>query len=228
MKKTPLALLCLALALPVRADLVGLYAFDGANPLDAVIGVPAYEGVIPANSKPPALSDTLQTISLVTDPDVLGTRTGVVSVPSKSTLAIPNPGLLKDWTIVLPFYCPDNANWRCFLQLDQSNGGDGALFIKSNSQIGCGGYDNVSGVVGAWHQLTISSENNSQTVWYDSQKLATARSWSLPGNGLLYFSLDNDGEDSTMYLDDIRLYDETAPAEVFPNGRDAGPAILDP
>ena len=94
--KRILPLLLLALALPVRADLVGLYTFDRANPLEAVIGVPAYEGVIPANNKPPALSSTLQTISLVSDPDVLGTRRGVVSVPSKSTLAIPNPGLRKD------------------------------------------------------------------------------------------------------------------------------------
>ena len=53
------------------ADLVGLYTFDGADPLDAVIGVPAYEGVCPENKKPPVLSDILQTITLVTDPDVL-------------------------------------------------------------------------------------------------------------------------------------------------------------
>ena len=228
MKTKALLVALLALALPASADLVGLYTFDGANPLEAVIGVPAYEGVIPANNKPPSLSDTLQTISFVTDPDVLGTRSSVIAVPVKSTLAIPNPGLLKDWTIVLPFYCPDNANYRCFLSLSPSNGGDGSLFIKNNAQIGASSYDNTAGIVGAWHQLVISSENNSQTVWYDSQKLVNTRSWTLPGTGLLYFSLDNDGEDAMMYLDDIRLYDETAPAEVFPNGRDAGPAILDP
>ena len=216
------------LALPAYAELVGLYTFDGADPLDAVIGVPAYEGVCPENKKPPVLSDILQTITLVTDPDVLGARTGVVSVPSKSTLAIPNPGLLKDWTIVVPFYCPDNADWRCFFQFNQSNNDDGALFIKNNAQIGASSYDNVSGVVGAWHQLVISSEDNSQTIWYDSQKLSNVRSWKLPGNGLIYFSLDNDGEDATMYLDDIRLYDETVPAEVFPDGLAAGPAILAP
>ena len=55
------------LALPAYAELVGLYTFDGADPLDAVIGVPAYEGVCPENKKPPVLSDILQTITLVTE-----------------------------------------------------------------------------------------------------------------------------------------------------------------
>ena len=210
------------------ADLVGLYTFDGADPLASTIGAPALEGAASANNAAPALTNILQTISLVTDTDVLGDRRGVVSVPSKSTLAIPNPGLQKNWTIVLPFYCPANAGWRCFFQFNQKNDGDGSLFIKNNAQIGASSYDNTSGIVGAWHQLTVSCANGTATVWYDAQKLGNKRSWTLPGNGLLYFSLDNDGEDATMYLDDIRLYDETEPAEVFPDGLDAGPAILDP
>ena len=210
------------------ADLVGLYTFNGADPLASTIGAPALEGVVSANGTAPALTNILQTISPVTDADVLGTRHGVVSVPSKSTLAIPNPGLRKDWTIVLPFYCPVEASWRCFFQFTQRNNSDGSLFIKNNAQIGASSYDNTSGIVGKWHQLTVSCTNGTATVWYDAQKLGNTRSWTLPGNGLIYFSLDNDGEDATMYLDDIRLYDETVPAEVFPDGPDAGPAILDP
>ena len=216
------------LALPAYAELVGLYTFDRTNPLEAVIGSPAKEGVTSGNNQQPVLSDTISTISLVSDGTVLGARTGVVAVPARSTLAIPNPGLAKNWTIVLPFYCPDTANWRCFFKFDPSASADGSLFIKNNSQIGAGSYDNTSGIVGAWHQLTVSSANGTQTIWYDTTKLGQTRSWNIAGLSLLLFSFDNSAEDALMYLDDIRLYDETAPTEVFPNGTSGSPTIFAP
>ena len=217
------------LSMPAAADLVGLYTFDRANPLEAVIGSPAKEGVMSENNAQPALSDTMSTITLVADADVLGARTGVVAVPSKSTLAIPNPGLAKDWTIVLPFYCPDSAKWRCFFKFDNSAGGDGSLFINNDTDIGAGSYTTgIQGIVGAWHQLTVSSANGTQTIWYDQRKLDQTRDWNIAGLSLLLFSFDNDGEDALMYLDDIRLYDETAPAEVFPDGTSGAPAIFTP
>ena len=39
------------------ADLVGLYTFDRTNPLEAVIGSPAKEGVTSGNNQQPVLSD---------------------------------------------------------------------------------------------------------------------------------------------------------------------------
>ena len=81
------------LASTAFADLVGLYTFDGSNPLEAVIGSPAKEGVSSGNNQAATLTDTMSTLSLVLDSAVLGDRTGVIAVPSRSTLAIPNPGL---------------------------------------------------------------------------------------------------------------------------------------
>ena len=211
------------------ADLVGLYTFDRTNPLEAVIGSPAKEGVTSGNNQQPVLSDTISTISLVSDGTVLGARTGVVAVPARSTLAIPNPGLQKNWTITFWFYAPGNANWRCFFQFgNPANNDDGSLFIKNNTDIGAGSYTTgIQGIVGAWHQLTVSSANNTQTIWYDRTKLNQTRGWNIAGESLLQFSLDNDGEDATLYFDEIRLYDETAPEDVFPNGIAEGPVLLD-
>ena len=228
MKKFLLLSLC-ALALSAGADLVGLYTFDRANPLEAVIGSPAKEGVTSGNNQQPALSDSLSTISLVVDGTVLGTRTGVVAVPVRSALAIPNPGLAKDWTIVLPFYCPGSAPWRCFFKFDNVAGNDGSLFIKNDADIGASSYtQGLPDILDAWHQLTVSSANGTQTVWYDTTKLGQTRSWNLAGLSLLLFSFDNSAEDGLMYLDDIRLYDETAPAEVFPDGTSGSPTIFAP
>ena len=217
------------LSMPAAADLVGLYTFDRANPLEAVIGSPAKEGVSSGNNQAATLTDTMSTLSMVSDTAVLAGRTGVIAVPSKSTLAVPNPGLQKDWTIAFWFYAPANAGWRCFFQFgNPANNDDGSLFIKNNTDIGAGSYTTgIQGIVGAWHQLTVSSANGTQTIWFDAQKLGETRSWNIAGLSLLQFSLDNNGEDALMYFDEIRLYDETAPAEVFPDGVAEGPVLLD-
>ena len=209
-----------------RAGLVGLYAFDRTNPFEAAIGSPAKEGTAGNRDTAVALSDTISALSLVTDPAVLGDRTGVIAVPSYSTLAIPNPGLRKNWTIALWFYAPRNAAYHCFFQFNPANDEDGSLFLYNGSQIGCDQYTPVSGAVGAWHQLTVSSANDVQTIWYDRQRLDQTRNWSIAGMSLLQFSLDNDGEDAPLYFDEIRLYDETAPEDVFPDGLAGGPVLL--
>ena len=112
MKKLPLSLiLLLSLAAPIaRADLVGLYTFDGANPLEAVIGSPAKEGVSSGDNQAATLTDTMSTLSMVSDAAVLAGRTGVIAVPSYSTLAVPNPGLQKNWTIAFWFYAPARSS----------------------------------------------------------------------------------------------------------------------
>ena len=79
MKKTILLLALAALALPASADLVGFYAFDRANPLEAVIGSPAKEGVMSSNNTQPALSDSIFTISLVTGSSFVVSAVFVVS-----------------------------------------------------------------------------------------------------------------------------------------------------
>ena len=216
------------LVFAANAGLVGLYTFDRTNPLEAVIGSPAKEGVSPGNGQAATLDNTMSTLSMVSDTAVLGDRIGVIAVPSRSTLAVPNPGLQKDWTITFWFYAPDNANWRCFFQFGSAaNSGNGSLFIRNNTDIGAQSYTTgIQGIVGAWHQLTVSSANNTQTIWYDTTKLDQTRGWNIAGMSLLQFSLDNDGEDAMMYFDEIRLYDETAPADVFPGGLSEGPALL--
>ena len=200
MKTKALLLALLALALPAHAGLVGLYTFDRANPLEAVIGSPAKEGVSSGNNQAATLTDTMSTLSMVSDTAVLAGRTGVIAVPSRSTLAVPNPGLQKDWTIAFWFYAPANAGWRCFFQLgNPANNDDGALFIKNNTDIGAGSYTTgIQGIVGAWHQLVVSSANNTQTIWFDQRKLDQTRAWEIAGMSLLQFSLDNNGEDALM------------------------------
>ena len=215
-----------------RTALAALYAFDRSNPFEAVVGSPAKEGTIPIPNAPVNLSASISALSAVAE---LDGRSGVVSVPPGSTLAVPNPGLQKNWTIALWFYAPAAADRHCFFQFSPANGADGSLFLKDGNQIGAGngftaltnGVGETVSAVGAWHQLVVSSANNKQTLWFDRQKLNQTRSWDLAGMSLLQFSLDNDGDDATLCFDEIRLYDETAPGDLFPEGTAAGPVLLD-
>ena len=215
-----------------RTALAALYAFDRSNPFEAVVGSPAKEGTIPIANAAANLSATISALSAAAE---LGGRTGVVSVPPGSTLAIPNPGLQRNWTIALWFYAPAAADRHSFFQFSPANGADASLFLQGGNRIGTenqyttltNGAGEAVSAVGAWHQLVVSSANNVQTLWFDRQRLDQTRRWDIAGMGLLQFSLDNDGEDATLYFDEIRLYDETAPGDLFPDGTAAGPVLLD-
>lgn len=220
--KRILPCLLLLLAAAARADLVAQFTFARDDLLEAKVGANAKE-VNGRNSA--TLSDAVENLTRVEDAAVLGDRTGVVAVPSSTGIAVPNPGLEKTWTMVLHYYAPASANWRCFFTRSMNNTGDGSLFIRSNTQAGQGGYTAVGDVVGAWHQVVVSHSSAGAEVWHDATKLNGSWGWSLSGLDWIYFSLDNDGEDALTYYDEIRLYDESRPADLFPDGAAAPVAI---
>ena len=222
MKRILPCLLLLLAAGAVRAGLVSQFTFARDNLLEAKVGANAKE-VNGRNSA--TLSDAAANLERVEDAAVLGDRTGVVAVPSSTGIAVPNPGLAGTWTMVLHYYAPASANWRCFFTRSQNNTADGSLFIRSNTQAGQGGYTAVGDVVGAWHQVVVSHSSAGAEVWHDATKLNGSWGWSLSGLDWIYFSLDNDGEDALTYYDEIRLYDESRPADLFPDGAAAPVAI---
>ena len=88
MKRAACAAFAVALlALGARADLVGHYTFGRVDPLEAVVGAAAQEGVMPSNVNQPVLSATTNTITLVDDASVLGGRGAEVRGASEAELA---------------------------------------------------------------------------------------------------------------------------------------------
>ena len=209
------------LALPAaRADLVAQYTFARGNPLEAKVGADAKE-----SSGQISYSDTAANIAAVTDEAVLGDRTGVVSVPKGSGLSIKVPDSfdVKNWCMVLHFYAPtsDSSHWRTFWSVSQNNTGDGAIFMRG-TEIGQQSYTSLgSAAKDVWHQLVASTANGITTVWYDTQKLGSWSGKSPPSGGWIHVSLDDNEEDGTLYFDEVRLYSESKPAEIFPDGANA-------
>lgn len=124
-------LLLLALSvLPAGAassHLVGQWTFSGANPLEAKIGADAVEGV---GRNPLVKTSTTNTLYAVTDPAVLGDRTGVLAVPIGSGVLIPVPeGLTTTYCLAFDFYPPASLNWYSLFTLDQDNSIDAFFWI---------------------------------------------------------------------------------------------------
>ncbi len=231
MKRIFLPLILLAFAAPAGAELVGLWTFSGANPLAATVGTDALEG---SGKSPVATSATTNALYAVTDPAVLGGRTGVLAAPTGSGILVPVPeGLSDTWCLVFDFFPPGEAPWHSLFTLDQDNATDGSFFLKDGNKIGRKNYDNVGSAVGSWHRVVVSMDKGAGTVWFDGNKLWSQRAWNLAGLRHVLFAMDDNGSDELLCFDEVRFYDEARPPELFPVGEafsaDAGPLpIPDP
>ena len=231
MKRIFLPLFLLAFAAPAGAELVGLWTFSGANPLAATVGADALEG---SGKSPVATSATTNALYAVTDPAVLGVRTGVLAAPTGSGILVPVPeGLSDTWCLVFDFFPPGEAPWHSLFTLDPDNATDGSFFLKDGNKIGRKNYDNVGSAVGSWHRVVVSMDKGAGTVWFDGNKLWSQRSWNLAGLRHVLFAMDDNGSDELLCFDEVRFYDEARPPELFPVGEafsaDAGPLpIPDP
>ena len=208
------------------ASLVGHWTFSRDNPLEAKVGSDALEG---SGRSPVSTSATTNALYAVTDPAVLADRIGVLANPKGAGVLLPVPSGLSDtWCLSFDFYVPDYYQWFSFFSLDPNNNSDGYLFLRNGTDIGRSQYQTLSNLVGGWHQLVVSMEGGTGYVWCDGEKLPQQRSWSLGSTPWILLSMDNDGDDNLMYFDEVRLYDEARPSDVFPDGANASVYAPDP
>ena len=201
------------------ASLVGHWTFSRDNPLEAKVGQDALEGT---GRSPVATSATTNALYGIGDAAVLGDRVGVLAIPKGAGALLPVPeGVVDTWCLSFDFYVPQYFQWFSFFSLTQSNNQDGWLFLRNGTDIGLSTYHTLNNFVGSWHQLVISMDGGTGTLWCDGTKLAQSRSWTLPPGGWILLSMDNDGDDNLLYFDEVRLYDEARPGDVFPDGANA-------
>lgn len=157
-----------------------------------------------------------------------------VSVPKNSyfTVDISNSerfnaeGYLNDWSMVMDVKFPVMRTWYAFFQTTLANDDDAEVFISS-SYDGIGGYyatgtsDNGGYSInkfeaGKWYRIIFNYDCNKNTFSYyvDGQLLwkgvngnAFVNSrYALPKKLLLF--ADNDGDDGTIEVSDIKIYDK--------------------
>lgn len=147
---------------------------------------------------------------------------------------------LNKYTMVFDFKVLSVNNWHAFYQSDKKNSGDADCFINDGSgQIGTSktGYSSKSVEPNKWHRLVIVADIQTLGGTYNyyldgvnvnrytipsTQTLLDGR-FSLQDTLLLF--ADNDGENDTMDVSSLAIFDRTlTEKEIFDMG-EADPAI---
>ncbi|HEY1047332.1 MAG TPA: DUF4397 domain-containing protein, partial [Bacteroidia bacterium] len=147
---------------------------------------------------------------------------------------------LNKYTMVFDFKVLSVNNWHAFYQSDKANSGDADCFINDGSgQIGTGktGYSSRSVEPNKWHRLVIVADFQTTGGTYDyyldgvnvnkyvvpsTQTLLDGR-FSLQDT-VLFFA-DNDGENDTMDVSTLAIFDRTLTEKEIYNLGEADPAL---
>ena len=176
---------------------------------------------------------TIENLSVADVPSTVTDYNKAIALPQYTGLKVAHSiptNAAHPYCLVIRFYSPSasHGTWRALYQTIQENNTDASLFLQ-NSNDGCigksgetswrGYYGSVSDDV--WHSLVVSVDtvNSVSALYLDGTKIREISSASGPndltGRPCIYFGLDNDGEDNTLYFDDIRIYNEAKPLAVF-------------
>jgi len=123
--------------------------------------------------------------------------------------------LVGRYSIMMDFRIPQGSIWHCFMQTDLSNTTDGEIFTNpSGNSIGVSAITyNGSVEVGSWHRLFIVLDAGKYIDIYldgiqiNHHPIGGDERFSWDKAGVLLFA-DNDGEDNTIDVAEVRIWDE--------------------
>ncbi len=226
-----------AAALCANAALVNHLKFDDPEHLlQAAVGSDGIAYASSNNNTAVSLAG-VGGLSASTDPLSPVRGGGAIKLPMRNFLAVPQGvGTTenKPWCMVMKFFSkPEHsANFTCLYSLNMANNADGWLFMKNGLygfSSGPGGwstnYQDLLGIgaalYGSWHTLILSvpADTGKPALYLDGRKYAdsTVAYW-LTGKDYIYIGADNNGEDGTIYVDEVKVFDETCPEEYFKDG----------
>ncbi len=129
---------------------------------------------------------------------------------------VPNAGegFVNNYSLVIDFKIPSVGSWYNFFQTDQSNTSDGDCFINKTGNIGTSvtGYSASAVSADKWYRLVVSVKLGTSYRYYiDGNLINDGVSQSIDGRfsldkTLLLFA-DDDGEDGTLTIAEVSLYD---------------------
>lgn len=141
---------------------------------------------------------------------------GAISVPADAYLwltANADAETLSSFTLMFDIRPADTKGYKALFQNDITNHEDAGLFFKNN-QVGRGGASDNLGYVGnfdpeRWYRLLFVVQDSYARLYVDGEKIsespASHNYWNLLGDALLF--ADNDGEEGTVELAELRLWD---------------------
>ena len=176
---------------------------------------------------------TIENLSVADVPSTVTDYNKAIALPQYTGLKVAHSiptDAAHPYCLVIRFYSPSasHGTWRALYQTIQENNTDASLFLQNSDdgRIGKGGQTSWNGYYGSvsddvWHSLVVSVDtvNSVSALYLDGTMIREIDSASGPNDltdrPYIYFGLDNDGEDNTLYFDDIRIYNEAKPLAVF-------------
>jgi hypothetical protein len=234
-----LALVSLAASLSApAASLVGLWNFSDGG----AVGASDFGGALEFTGTPPTYSGDLA--------DDGGTSLGgVVTTSPGNTISYahgiaPNGGgsFVNQYSIVTDIFTPAGSrdNWRTIYQTNTANANDGEYFIRnSDDHLGAGDLTYSASPMDEtkWTRLVITVDlaagGNDVHTYLDGNLFHTHPDDQALDNrfsldpSLLFFS-DNDGDDASMNIGTLALYEGALTPEEVTNLGGAGRAIAVP
>lgn len=160
---------------------------------------------------------------------------GAVAIPAGEFIALPH-GFERSfgprWRLDMMCCVPDDGKtYHSYFTIITNNSSDAALFNHSGTQLGCGSYwPSYKGGLTTrevWHTVSVMSDGMEVSLWVNGAWVMNA----LPGKlndftaiGYLGICADNNGEDNTMFVDDVKTYVQK-PVVVVAIPPDAGSAV---
>ena len=193
---------------------IGIWNFDDPFDLLKSEGRSVLFGAYKSENGP-EMTDDLESVGLV-PVDGPSESNGAICVPADAYLwlrSYADSETLKNYTLLFDIRPADLSGYKAIFQNDLTNKADAGLFIKNNS-IGRGGPSNMIGYVGEleagrWYRLLLVVEESRAILYLDGKRVGESAQpqdfWNLNDEALLF--ADNDGEEGTVDVAAIRLYD---------------------
>ena len=133
---------------------------------------------------------------------------------------------VNEYSMVFDFRIPQGGIWHCFYQANENNNNDGELFANTNNQVGRGtsgpGYSSYQVIPGEWYRMVVSVDlGNNYMIYLDGNLVLAGGSLSIDGGyslypsneeNLVHFLLDDNGEDNSIDIALLALFNENVDA----------------
>ncbi len=196
-------------------DPIGAWTFDDSNNLLNGTGTATLKGAIMKNGET-NIENNLSSANITV---VAGQQdgNGAISIPVGSGLMMTSnlkEKTLSNYTFMFDIRSTNLNGYTALYQSDITNKKDGSFYIK-NGQLGLASNGlNYNGNLtsGKWHRVVFAVRNNKPTVYLDGQQIGQATSgnatkWQM-STGAIFF-MDEDGEEHTIEVSEVRFWDET-------------------
>lgn len=223
--KRGVLLLLLAVVAVAQADLAGLWEFNNSADLTAATNGPDL-----------ALTGTHTAAAGVSATDGAA-QIGIGSYYTVTHGIAGNGGgaFVNEWTLVYDIKCPLTKKYSALLQTTIANNDDGDLFVKkstdySKASVGVGdtGYALDAISANTWYRLVVRVDNdNFYELWLNGVRIIRSETiWAIDGRFALksqfHLFADNDGEEDTIDVSLIALYDTALSEQEIQNLGPAG------